>query len=109
MAQQDLRVNITGNSSGLSNALTSASSKLEAFGSKMSSVGKGLSTKLTLPLVAAGAAATKLAFDFDKSMTSIQALVGVAASDVAKMGETAKKWQLIQVEVRTKQLRLYSL
>jgi TP901 family phage tail tape measure protein len=91
MAQQDLRVNITGNSSGLSNALTSASSKLEAFGSKMSSVGKSLSTKLTLPLVAAGAAATKLAFDFDKSMTSIQALVGVAAGDVAKMGETAKK------------------
>lgn len=91
MAQQDLRVNITGNSSGLSNALTSASSKLEAFGSKMSSVGKSLSTKLTLPLVAAGGAALKMAFDFDKSLTSIQALVGVAAGDVAKMGEAAKR------------------
>lgn len=91
MAQQDLRVNITGNSSGLSNALTSASSKLEAFGSKMQSVGKNLSTRLTLPLVAAGAAAVKMAFDFDKSMTSIQALVGVSASEVSKMGEAAKR------------------
>ena len=91
MAQQNLRVNITGDSTALNNALSSASSKLDAFGSKMQSVGKNLSTRLTLPLVAAGAAATKLAFDFDKSMTQIQALVGVAAGDVAKMGETAKK------------------
>ena len=91
MAQQNLRVNITGDSTALNNALSSASSKLDAFGSKMQSVGKNLSTRLTLPLVAAGAAATKLAFDFDKSMTQIQALVGVAAGDVSKMGETAKK------------------
>jgi TP901 family phage tail tape measure protein len=91
MADQNLKVNITGDSSKLSNALSSASSKLSSFGSKMQSVGKSMSTRLTLPLVAAGAAATKMAFDFDKSMTSIQALVGVSADKVAEMGDAAKK------------------
>ena len=91
MADQNLKINITGDSSKLSSALSSASSKLSAFGSKMQSVGKSMTTKLTLPLVAAGAAATKMAFDFDKSMTSIQALVGVSSKKVAEMGEAAKK------------------
>ena len=91
MADQDLRVKITGDSSKLNAALASASSKLKGFGSKMQSVGKSMSTSLTLPIVAAGAAATKMAFDFDKSMTSIQALVGVSAEEVTKMGDAAKK------------------
>ena len=94
MAQQDLKVNISGDSSGLNSALSSASSKLSEFGSKMQSVGAKMSAKLTLPLVAVGAASLKMAFDFDKSMTSIQALVGVSANEVAKMGETAKKMAL---------------
>lgn len=91
MAESNLKVNITGDSSKLNNALSSASSKLQAFGSKMQSVGRSMSTRLTLPLVAAGAAATKMAFDFDKSMSQIESLVGVAADKVAEMGETAKK------------------
>jgi len=91
MAQQDLRVNIVGDSRKLNSALSSASSKLSAFGSKMQNVGKSMTVGLTLPLVAVGVAAGKMAFDFDKSMTSITALVGVGAEEVAKMGDTAKK------------------
>ena len=91
MAESNLKVNITGDSSKLNNALSSASSKLQAFGSKMQSVGRSMSTKLTMPIVAAGAAATKLALDFDKSMTQIESLVGIAADKVSEMGETAKK------------------
>ena len=90
MAESNLKLNITGDSSKLKNALSSASSKLQSFGSKMQSVGKSMSTRLTLPLVAAGGAATKLALDFDKSMTQIESLVGIAANEVAKMGEAAK-------------------
>lgn len=91
MAESNLKVNISGDSSKLNNALSSASSKLQAFGSKMQSVGRTMSTRLTLPLVAAGAAATKMAFDFDKSMSQIESLVGIAADSVKEMGETAKK------------------
>ena len=91
MAESNLRVNITGDSSKLNSALTSASGKLQSFGSKMQSVGSSLSTRLTLPLVAAGAASVKMAFDFNKSMTQIESLVGVGAKSVKEMGETAKK------------------
>lgn len=94
MADQNLKVNITGDSSKLNAALASASSKLKSFGSDMKSFGKSMTASLTLPIVAAGAAATKMAFDFDKSMTSIQALVGVSAEEVGKMGEAAKKMAL---------------
>ena len=91
MAESNLKINITGDSSKLKNALSSANSQMNAFGKKMQSVGRSMTTQLTLPIVAAGAAATKLALDFDKSMTQIESLVGVAADEVAKMGEAAKK------------------
>lgn len=90
MAESNLKINITGDSSKLKNALSSANSQMNAFGKKMQSVGRSMSTQLTLPIVAAGAAATKLALDFDKSMTQIESLVGIAANEVAKMGEAAK-------------------
>ena len=90
MAESNLKINITGDSSKLKNALSSANSQMNAFGKKMQSVGRSMSTQLTLPIVAAGAAATKLALDFDKSMTQIESLVGIAAGEVAKMGEAAK-------------------
>ena len=102
MAESNLKLNITGDSSKLKSALSSASSKLQSFGSKMQSVGKSMSTRLTLPLVAAGAAATKMAFDFDKSMSQIESLVGIAGDKVKEMGEAAKKWPLIPGEVQTK-------
>ena len=103
MADQNLKINITGDSSKLSNALSSASSKLSAFGSKMQSVGKSMTTKLTLPLVAAGAAATKMAFDFDKSMTSYTS-VGwcFLPKKLLKWVRLLKKWQLIPVKVQKK-------
>jgi len=78
MAQQKLGIEITGNAQGLTNAISTAEGKLKAFGSKLQSVGGNLTRSLTLPLVAAGGAATKMAFDFDKSMTKIKSLVGVA-------------------------------
>jgi TP901 family phage tail tape measure protein len=91
MADQKLRILLEADSSKLSKGLDKAGSKLQAFGAKTQAVGKNLSTKLTLPLALAGGAALKLGVDFDKSMTKIQSLVGVAAADVDKMGETAKK------------------
>ena len=54
--------------------------KVEKFSTKMSGIGKSatamgrqISTKVTLPLAAAGAAAFKMASDFESSMTKIEA------------------------------------
>jgi TP901 family phage tail tape measure protein len=94
MAQQKLGIEITGNAQGLTNAISTAEGKLKSFGSKLQSVGGNLTQSLTLPLVAIGGAATKMAFDFDKSMTMIKSLVGVAGDEVDAMGETAKQMAL---------------
>ena len=94
MAQQDLRVNIKGDASGLTNALGRAEGKMKSFGSKMKSIGSSLQTRLALPLVAIGGSAIKMALDFDKSMTQIKSLVGVAGDEVDEMGRRAKQMAL---------------
>ena len=94
MANQYLGVQITGDSKKLTAALNQAQGKLKAFGSKLNQVGGNLTKSLTLPLVGAGAASLKMAFDFDKSLTQIKALVGVAGDEVDSMGERAKQMAL---------------
>lgn len=46
--------------------------KVSALGGKVESVGKKLSTHVTLPLVAVGAAAVKMSLDFQKSMLLVE-------------------------------------
>ena len=58
------------------------SAKFKQFGSSAMAVGKQMSMKMTLPLVAAGGAAFKMASDFESSMTKIQSLVGRSAEEV---------------------------
>lgn len=89
MAEQKLKVNIIGDASKLTRALNTASGKLQAFGKRTTDIGKNLSTRLTLPLGIAGAAAIKMAADFDKSMTQIKTLVGIASDEVDQMGKAA--------------------
>src|SRR6056297_175707 len=90
MATNELKVLLTGDASKLSASLNTASSKLKSFGKKVTGVGTSLS-KLSLPLALAGSAAIKMGVDFDKSMTKIKSLVGVASAEVDKMGEAAKR------------------
>lgn len=70
--------------------LKGASARLQAFGAKASAVGAQLRT-ISIPLGIAGGAAVKMAADFDKSMTQIKSLVGVAGAEVDAMGERAKQ------------------
>lgn len=94
MAESNLKINITGDSSKLKNSLSSASSKLKGFGSKMKSLGSTLQTSLALPLSLIGGASIKMAMDFDKSMTQIESLVGVAKDEVKEMGVVARQMAL---------------
>ena len=90
MATQPLRVKINGDASGLNAALDKASGKLKSFGSKLTSAGKSLSM-LSAPLILAGGAGVKMALDFDKSMTKIKSLVGIAGAEVDDMGVKVKE------------------
>ena len=91
MPEQNLKVNITGDSSKLNNALSSASSKLSSFGSKMQSVGKSLTTRLTLPLAIAGGAAVKFASDFQESMNKVDVAFGKSKKEVKDFAKTTLK------------------
>tara|TARA_B110000483_G_scaffold57008_1_gene71308 strand:+ start:2531 stop:4837 length:2307 start_codon:yes stop_codon:yes gene_type:complete len=91
MADNLLRVKILADTKQLGKSLNTASSKLKSFGSKMTSIGSSLQSRLALPLLAAGGAAIKMAVDFDTSMTQIKTLVGVASAEVDQMGIAAAK------------------
>ena len=105
MASEDLEVKIGANIDGLMKELRKAksglkgfqssmsefSNKLKSSGRQMSAFGSSLSRSVTLPLVAAGIAAVKMGSDFDKSMTKIKTLVGIAGDEVDNMSVRVKK------------------
>ena len=82
-----LEVILKGDAKHLNSSLGKASAKLKNFGDKTTAIGRNLSTRLTLPLALAGGAAVKMSLDFEKSMTKITTLVGVAAEEVSKMSK----------------------
>ena len=90
MSDSVLRVRLQGDAKQLNASLKTASSRLQAFGAKANAIGAQLRS-ISIPLAIAGGAAVKMAADFDKSMTQIKSLVGVAGAEVDAMGERAKK------------------
>lgn len=51
---------------------------MQEVGSKISDVGKDMTAKVTAPIVGIGAASVKTAADFDKSMSQVQATMGIS-------------------------------
>lgn len=72
---------------GLSQNLSTASKKLSEVGDKISGVGRGLSTSVTLPLVGVGTAATKMAMDAVESENLFEVSMG-------KMADSARSWSV---------------
>jgi TP901 family phage tail tape measure protein len=63
----------------------------DAIGESFKKTGQSLSRNVTAPLAIAGAAAAKLAIDFDSSMTKIVSLVGIGATEVDGMRASVLK------------------
>lgn len=59
-----------------------------AFGKDMTRIGRDMSRKVTLPILAIGGAAVKMAVTFDEEMTKIITLVGVADDQVNEWRES---------------------
>jgi hypothetical protein len=87
----DLRVNIIGDASKLKASLKQAGSKLDNFSKKASKIGKQLSTRLSLPLLAAGGAAIKFASDFNESLNKVDVAFGESQDGVRDFAKTALK------------------
>ena len=88
MQDQKLRIDIIGDASKLNSALNTASGKLQAFGSRVSGIGKRLSIGLTLPLGIAGGAAIKMASDFEESMNKVNVAFKDASGEVKEFAKT---------------------
>jgi len=85
----ELKVNITGDASGLNDALSSADKNLKDFGKSASDIGKSMSLYITAPLVLAGGAAIKLASDFNESMNKVDVSFKSSAAEVQAFAKTA--------------------
>lgn len=69
---------------------TQLDKSLKSIGDKMEKVGKNLTMKLTLPLVAFGAMAIKTAADFSKAMAKVNAVTGATEEQFAALNDQAK-------------------
>ena len=69
----------------MSGKMAAVGTQLESVGKKMANVGKSLTVGVTLPIVGVGVAATKMAMDFDTSLTKMVSLVGLTRDEVDGM------------------------
>jgi TP901 family phage tail tape measure protein len=74
-----------------SDSASRVGNKFTDMGSKMTSVGTKMSMALTAPMLLAGGQAIKTANDFEFSMQSIVAMVGLSEDKVADMGIAARE------------------
>lgn len=68
-----------------------AGEKLQGVGGALTTIGGTLTRNVTLPLVGAGAAAIKVAADFDSGMSKIAAISGATGEDLDKLRDKARE------------------
>lgn len=78
---------IGGDDSPLQRALGRAEGRMKTAGRTMKSIGSRLTTTVTLPLLAIGGAAAKVGADFEREMSRIEGLVGIASDQVDRWGK----------------------
>ena len=72
-------------------AMNKAQRKLKKFGKGVERTGKSLTTGLTLPIVALGAASLKTFADFEQGMLKVKAISGATDSEFKALTESAKE------------------
>lgn len=77
-----LAVKLVADARELQEGLTKASGRLKDFGSKATAAGKSLTTNLTLPIAALGAASIKMASDAEEAASKFGVVFGSQADDV---------------------------
>lgn len=88
MANKELRINLTGDSTDLNLALSDAQKKLVAFSGKMKDIGKTLSISLTAPLALVGTAAIKMASDLNESLNKVDVAFKESSSEIKAFAKT---------------------
>jgi hypothetical protein len=71
-----------------STAMQNVQRQMKTMGTKMKSIGKSMSTFVTLPLAGLGAASIKMASDFEESMNKVDVAFGKSAESVKEFAST---------------------
>ena len=88
---EELRVRITGDTADFDSALSDAQKSLVAFSKQAAELGKTMSTYVTAPLLAAGAASIKMASDFNESLNKVDVSFKSASGSVTEFAKTSLK------------------
>lgn len=91
MADNTLKVLLSGDSKELDAALSRADKKLKQFGDRAKQIGKNLSISLTAPLALAGGAAVKMASDYEESLNKVSVAFKDSSADVKAFAKTTLK------------------
>lgn len=91
MADNTLKVLLSGDSKELDAALSRADKKLKEFGDSAKDIGRNLSLSLTAPLALAGGAAVNLAKDFNESLNKVDVAFKGSAYEVEAFAKTTLK------------------
>jgi len=91
MAENILKLLITGDAADLDKELSSVDKRLQKLGEQTKRLGERLSLSLTAPLAIAGTAAVKLASDFDESMNKVNVAFKDSAKEVVAFSKTTLK------------------
>jgi hypothetical protein len=85
----NLVVKLVGDVSDYESAMKAAEEKTKAVGSKMTSIGKGMTAGVTLPIVGMGLVAVNAASDMEESMSKVSVVFGDNADEIMAWSETA--------------------
>lgn len=88
MAERRVTFLIGANIRNFQRNMQTASKRMERFGRRAERIGQGMQSFLTLPILAAGGAALKMAGDFESSFTKIETLVGISRTEVDRMKDS---------------------
>lgn len=88
---EELKVRITGDAANLDSALSDAQKSLVSFSKKAAELGKTMSTYVTAPILAAGAASIKMASDFNESLNKVDVSFKSASGSVTDFAKTSLK------------------
>lgn len=102
MAIRDLLVRIRGDSTEVDRELLRTSRSIRKFGRDMSQLGTTLNTRVTLPILAVGAASLKIASDAEESEAKFRAVFQNLAGDARAWSEDiARQLGRSATEIRT--------
>ena len=74
-----------------SDSSQSAGTRIQALGGTLTSYGSMLTKNVSLPLIGIGAAAVKVASDFEAGMSEVQALTGATGTEFEALSNQAKE------------------